>query len=98
MASWHPFIEGEPVETEHVIRLCGERLDSGKVLDAEEKQCYIDFFVRHAPETMVWKPMSTGWGASPFNPNNWRTLDGDPVRAEGTPIDGLEPETVGTSE
>jgi hypothetical protein len=79
MGSWHPFVTGEPVAKESVLRVCEERLASGAVLCGDEKRRYVALMREHAPAVMVWSPMSSGWGASPFNPNNWRSLDGQPV-------------------
>lgn len=79
MASWHPFVVGEAADKASVLRVCEDRLASGAVLCTEEKRRYVGLLREHAPAVLVWSPMSSGWGASPFNPNNWRNTDGGSV-------------------
>ena len=43
----------------------------------ETKTAMVDRFEKEAPLTVVWQPFTPlGWGASPFNKNCWRALDG----------------------
>jgi hypothetical protein len=79
--SWHGFEVGETVNREGVIAACEERLASGKIIREERKEEMLEL-MRVAPEQLVWTPQQPqGWGASPFNVNNWRTIDGKPIRS-----------------
>jgi hypothetical protein len=78
--SWHGFEADEVVTRDQVVAACEERIASDKVVAKAEKEIYVDI-LRSAPDHLVWSPQgSAGWGASPFNPNNWRTVGGSPSR------------------
>lgn len=70
------FLEpGGVYDKEEVIRLCTSRIP--KVQNPREKQEYIDLIQQSPYDKLVWKPSAeAGWGASPMNPNNWRSVDG----------------------
>ncbi|MEX2176349.1 MAG: hypothetical protein WD872_18445 [Pirellulaceae bacterium] len=77
--SWHGFEAGEVVARDRVIAACEERLAAGVIIREERKVAMVEL-LRLAPERIVWTPQQPqGWGASPFNINNWRTLEGEAI-------------------
>lgn len=77
--SWHGFEPGAAVSRERIIAACEERLASGVIIREERKEAMVEL-IRLAPEKLVWTPQQPqGWGASPFNVNNWRTVEGEPI-------------------
>lgn len=86
---WHSFQPGEQYALGEVIAACERRIADGGVIQGERKQRLVDLLREHGPPSVVWSPFSTGWGASPFNPNCWRTPDGRPVLPEGIKVPEL---------
>jgi hypothetical protein len=77
--SWHGFEVGEIVTRDRIISACEERLATGVIIREERKEAMVEL-IRVAPERLVWSPQQPqGWGASPFNLNNWRSVDGNPI-------------------
>jgi hypothetical protein len=87
--SWHPFELGKLYPLAEVLAVCERRLTDGAVLALEEKRRLVELMRSHGPNEMVWSPASTGWGASPFNPNNWRANDGAPILPPGQAVPEL---------
>lgn len=56
---------------------------------ADRKRGLLELLRKHAPPAIVWSPFSTGWGASPFNPNCWRSAKNEPVLPEGMEVPEL---------
>lgn len=82
--SWHGFEVGETIARERVIAACEERLATGMIIREERKEAMVEL-IRVAPEQLVWTPQQPqGWGASPFNVNNWRAIDGKPITSSAT--------------
>ncbi|KAA0225915.1 MAG: hypothetical protein AKCLJLPJ_02205 [Fimbriimonadales bacterium] len=78
-SSWHNFRTGQHYSLEDVVATCERRIKEGKVKDVRDKRDLLAQMRLSAPRTVVWSPFSTGWGASPFNPNCWRTVQGTPI-------------------
>jgi hypothetical protein len=74
---WHYFLQGNHYSKTEILAACDQQLS--EVKDPEGKKQRIEKMKRHAPETVVWSPFSSGWGCSPFNPNCWKTADGEPI-------------------
>ena len=79
--SYHGYQPGESVPTMKIVVLCQRRLDGGyiKGTSKPEKQGYIDTIHKCGHSSLIWTPISTGWGASPFNLNCWRSPAGSPI-------------------
>jgi len=78
--SWHPFECGKPYSLAEVVSTSERRIDNGGVIRTGSKRDLVKSIEHCGHETLVWSPTNTaGWGASPFNPNCWRTLDGTPI-------------------
>ena len=84
--AWHDFQPGEQYPLAKVVADCERRIRDSGVVSAEQKQGMVDLMQQHAPETVVWSPSGAGWGASPFNPNCWRTAEGSAVIPDGVHI------------
>jgi hypothetical protein len=76
---WHDFWPGQPYALDTVVAACERRIADGGVIREERKQYLVNRLREHAPSSIVWSPFSSGWGASPFNPNCWLSVDGRPV-------------------
>jgi len=87
--SWHDFQPGQQYTLQEVVSACERRIAQGGVIQGDRKQQLVDLLRKHAPSICVWSPFSTGWGASPFNPNCWQTTDRKPVLPEGIEIPEL---------
>jgi hypothetical protein len=76
---WY-FQRGEKYLLEEVIIACDIRMRWGGVKRVESKNEIVRRMEKYAPPTIVWCPKTfNGWGASPFNPNCWRTVEGGPI-------------------
>jgi hypothetical protein len=63
-----------------VIGACDARIREGGVIRNESKNDMVRLMEAHAPATIVWTPSTErGWGASAFNKNCWRTVEGEPI-------------------
>jgi len=77
---WHEFELGEKYLKEQVVSACLKRISEGGVLKTETKSELVQQIDKQPQPTIVWTPFQPqGWGASPFNPNCWRTPEGDPI-------------------
>jgi hypothetical protein len=87
--AWHHFQPGERYRLSEVVATCEKRIEDGGVQSVAEKQGLVELLRQHAPAVVVWSPFSTGWGASPFNPNCWRAEDGTAVLPDGVTVPEL---------
>jgi hypothetical protein len=63
-----------------VIGACDARIREGGVIRNESKNDMVRLMEAHAPATIVWTPSTErGLGASAFNKNCWRTVEGEPI-------------------
>jgi hypothetical protein len=85
---WHGQEAGVRYHRDKVVADCEGRIADGGVIRVEGKQRLVGQIRDHAPDTIVWTPFGRGWGRSPFNPNCWKTVDGEPV----LPADIVVPE------
>ena len=93
--SWHPFEVHETYSVSFVVPRCEAYLASGKIVAVEEKRRLLQTMSERAPVSIVWSPFSDkGWGASPFNPNCWRTVDGQLILPSSFPIPDLPGDAV----
>lgn len=76
---WHSFKIGREYSRNEVIAICNRQIERGGIVDVEGKREALERLRRHAPTMIVWSPVSSGWGASPFNPRCWRTPDNEPA-------------------
>jgi hypothetical protein len=77
--SSYDFIAGYEYPRDYVVAVCEERLAAGTIIQEESKEAMVGL-MRAAPEILVWSPQQPqGWGASPFNLNNWLTMDRQPI-------------------
>lgn len=74
--AWHKFKPGGIYPTLQVLAECWNRLQSGAVAEVADKVRLLELIRRVAPEQIVYTPFSTGWGASPLNPNCWKDPGG----------------------
>ena len=80
--SYHGFVPGRRISTDHVIALCEQRIRDGhiKTTSIAEKQGHLATMRDCGHSFLIWTPQAEGsWGASPFNPNNWRSLEEKPI-------------------
>jgi hypothetical protein len=76
---WY-FQSGEQYPLSEVIDACDVRIREGSVVRRDSKNQMVRQMEKLAPATIVWCPKTDrGWGASPFNKNCWRTVEGDPI-------------------
>ncbi len=76
---WY-FKKGEQYLLSEVIGACDARIREGGVVRSESKNAKVRLMEAQAPATIVWCPKTErGWGASPFNKNCWRTVEGNPI-------------------
>jgi hypothetical protein len=87
--AWHSFHEGETFLRDDVIAACEQRILDGGVIAVEQKRYLLDRIRVAASAHIVFSPQGSGWGASPFNPNNWKTLDGEPIVPPGESVEEL---------
>jgi hypothetical protein len=75
-----PFQRGEQYPISEVINECDARLREGGVVRRESKNEMVRLMEKYAPATVRWCPKTDrGWGASAFNKNCWRTVEGGPI-------------------
>jgi hypothetical protein len=73
-------LRGQGHLLDEVIIACDIRLREGGVERVESKNKMVRRMEKYAPATIVWCPKTYwGWGASPFNENCWRTVEGGPI-------------------
>ena len=79
--SYHGFAPGERVHTDRIISVCEQRIRDGhiKATSIPEKQGYLVVIRDCGHDFLIWSPQSSHWGASPFNPNNWKSPEGQPI-------------------
>ena len=87
--AWHDFQPGERYTRAYMVAACERRIRNGGVTSIEEKKQLLDQIQKHAPEILVWSPLSSGWGASPFNPNCWRTTEGNAIVPDNVAVTDL---------
>jgi len=75
--SWHDLEEGFEYQFEEIIPLLETRLLAGEVEDVEGKNRFIELMRSKKTESAFFQPDSGGWGRSPFNPNVWKTIEGE---------------------
>jgi len=76
---WY-FQRGERYLLDEVITACDIRLREGGVKRVKSKSKMVRRMEKYAPPTIVWCPKrDRGWGASPFNENCWRSVEGGPI-------------------
>ena len=79
--SWHGFQPGDRVSPDHIVSICEQRVRDGFTKPSSAdwlRQCLGR--IGASKHDLVWTPLSwTAWGATPLNPNNWRTLEGHPL-------------------
>ena len=73
---WHPFQSGQAYLLAYVVSLCDRRIDEGGVIQKETKKELVRQIEMAGHASLVWTPKNIGgFGASPFNPRLWRTVD-----------------------
>jgi hypothetical protein len=78
--SWHGFERGQRIGREAIVEACKSRLESGKVTNVPAKWSHVGVIQTCGERELVFSPQTeTGWGASPLNDNNWRTIKGKPI-------------------
>jgi hypothetical protein len=75
--SWHDLEDGFEYQFEDVIPLLEKRVVAGEVEDVEGKKKFIGLMKSKRSESAFFQPDSNGWGRSPFNPNVWKTIEGE---------------------
>ncbi len=77
---WHPFKAREKYEMSDVVGWCMTHIMSGEVKDKDGKWELLDQFLNCGQFFIVYAPRNAkGWGNSPMNPNNWKTVKGHPL-------------------
>lgn len=77
--TWHKFKEGQKVSVDEVVDVCEKHILSGKVVNPDEKMKRLDLIRNCGHQFVTYSPTGTGWGNSPMNQNNWRTLEDEPI-------------------
>ena|ERR1035438_9927506 len=76
---WY-FQKGEQYPLSEVINECDRRIREGLVIRRESKNKMVRLMEKSPSATIVWSPSTEqGWGASAFNKNCWRTIEGGPI-------------------
>ena len=75
--SWHDLEDGFEYQFEDVIPLLEKRVVAGEVEDVEGKKKFIGLMKSKRSKSAFFQPDSGGWGRSPFNPNVWKTIEGE---------------------
>ena len=74
------FETGQSYLLSEVLGACETRLREGGVLRPESKSRMVKRIEHCGHSRIVWRPETEkGWGASAFNLNCWRTIDGEPI-------------------
>lgn len=78
--SWHGFSNGDEISLEEIVFKNESRIGSKYVINKSEKENYLEQIKNSGYSRLVFTPSSyIGWGSSPLNPSNWRTLKGDKI-------------------
>jgi len=76
---WY-FTRDEKYLLSEVIGACDARIREGGVIRKERKDEMVREMEKLSLASIVWCPKADqGWGASPFNKNCWRTVEGAPI-------------------
>jgi hypothetical protein len=74
------FEVGKKYDLSEVIGACDARIREGGVIRSESKNNMVRRMEKYSPAKIVWSPSNErGWGASAFNKNCWRTVEGGPI-------------------
>ena len=74
------FEVGKEYDLADVIGACDARIREGGVVQHESKNKMVREMENLPLKTIVWSPKTErGWGASAFNANCWRKVDGAPI-------------------
>ncbi len=77
-SAWHGWVAGQKIPKDTLVSALTGRIREGK---ADEKNwATVDFVRGLKNEILVFQPVGTAFGNSPFNMNCWFTEDGDPIR------------------
>jgi hypothetical protein len=64
--SWHGYEDGQQVELEDILTTCEQYIASGKVVNREEKEHYLELVAACGHSFLIFSPSSrTGWGSTP---------------------------------
>lgn len=78
--SWHGIEAGQQIASDEVCRLCERHIRKGGVHDVKGKLCCVARIRNCGYTRIVFAPIAwKGWGASPMDPNAWRTTGGAPI-------------------
>lgn len=75
----HPFQAGRAYSVDKIVRFLRKTLNSGRIANVREKNGYIELIEYSSYKKAKFIPFSSGWGASPLNPNTWKTMRGKPL-------------------
>jgi hypothetical protein len=85
----HPFETGRSYSRDEVVSWCENYIRDGHVKAVPTKQALVRSMDQSTMLTFVWTPTNqSGWGASPMNPNCWRTPEGTeilPIQKNASP-------------
>jgi len=74
------FEVGKEYALAYVVAVCDARIREGGVIRIDAKGAKVRRMEKYAPPNVVWSPSNErGWGASPFNKNCWRTVEGGTI-------------------
>jgi hypothetical protein len=83
--SWHGYTAGQQVPVHDVVERCERYVSSGSVVDRHDKDQQLQRIRECGYDVIVYSPTEPkGWGSSPLNPNNWRTVEGKSIYEEQT--------------
>jgi len=71
------FKSGNKYTIEEIIKKLNEILDSGKITNIRDKMACVELIKNSNESEAIFKPFSTGWGASPFNTKCWKKVNGE---------------------
>lgn len=74
---WHPFKADASYPVSEIIPILLSYLESGNIRDVSDKARIVGLLDPYVSEKAIFRPFSTGWGASPYNLSTWRSLNGD---------------------
>ena len=78
--TWHKLEPNHEYRVSDIIELLLRDLESGRVKDVKGKMPLIELFEQKKNKVAVYTPFGSSWGTSPYNPNAWKTVDGDDTR------------------
>lgn len=75
--SWHDFEHGGEYDRDQVVDVCERHIRSARLANPSLASACVEEIRASKHRCIVFRPFGSSWGASPMNPNAWRTTSGD---------------------